>query len=54
MTYSRFIEGLKAAKIALDRKVWRTSPRPTPPRSINLIKMARTRETKTKAAKRLN
>jgi len=34
MTYSRFIEGLKAAKNRLDRKVLGTSPRPTPPRSI--------------------
>ena len=35
LTYSRFIEGLKAAKCALDRKVSPTSPPPITPRLAN-------------------
>jgi large subunit ribosomal protein L20 len=52
MTYSRFIEGLKAAKIALDRKVLADIAATDTAAFDHLIKMAQDAlKTKTKAAK---
>ena len=51
MTYSRFMEGLKAAKVGPGPQgAWRTSPRRTMPRSRDLVKIAQN-ALKTKSAK---
>jgi large subunit ribosomal protein L20 len=50
VTYSRFMEGLKAAKVALDRKVLADSAATDAPAFSELIKIAQA-ALKTKAAK---
>ena len=50
MTYSRFIEGLKAAKVALDRKILADIAATDAPTFTELVKIAQN-ALKTKAAK---
>ena len=50
MTYSRFMEGLKAAKVALDRKVLADIAATDAPTFLELVKIAQS-ALKTKAAK---